>query len=387
MSRSDADVLVIGAGPAGAATALFAARSGRRVILIDKQEFPRDKPCGEGLLPSGIPGLRRLGLESELIAAGAPPLYGLSFGLPGRPHATVRFPAHDGVQAGLGIRRLDFDQRLVEAVRRDDRIRFCPNTPAISLRRDQPGVAVVTPAGEIRAPLTVAADGLRSSVRHQIGWTVGPRPPHRYGIVSHWIVPGPLDPWVRITFADGLELYEGPVPGGQRMVGLLCYQPRMRAFAGQLETRYREAVLELRPELRVAQPVGPVYAVGPFWYRARTVADGGVFLVGDAAGFSDPITGEGIAAGLRQAQALVASFDARNPESSYRLAHRRLTKDAQRIAALFLRLSRTPALVERGVRSHARAPQMLSKLLGVGLGYWGFNRITPREWVRIFTGR
>ncbi len=208
-----------------------------------------------------------------------------------------------------------------------------------------------------------------------------------YGIVAHWTMDGPVDPWVRITFDRGLEVYEGPVAGNQRMVGLLCYQDRMREFGGRLEARYREIALVLRPALRNADMVGSVAAVGPFWYRASTVAQRGVFLVGDAAGFTDPITGEGVAAGLREARAFAAALNSPHPERSYRQAHRRLTKDPRRVAALLLRLSRTTALVERAVRSHQRAPQTLTALLGIGFGYWGFNRITPREWIRMFTGR
>jgi flavin-dependent dehydrogenase len=382
----DADVAVIGAGPAGAATALLAARSGRRVILVDRQSFPRDKPCGEGLMPSGVPVLRRLGLHDQIVARGAPSLNGVRFGLEGGHEVAVPFPLHDGEQAGLGVRRLEFDAQLIDAVTREENLHFLPRVQARTVRSNEDGVTVWTSGGEVRARHLVAADGLRSAIRHQLGWTIGPRPPHRYGIVSHWAIDGPVDPWVRITFSPGLELYEGPVSGNQRMIGLLCYQERMREFGGRLAQRYREVVYQLRPQLRNADQVGSVAAVGPFWYRGRTVADRGVFLVGDSAGFTDPITGEGIATGLRQARALVAALDSRHPEATYRRTHSRLTKDPRRVASLLLRLSRTPALVERGVRNHERAPQMLSKLLGVGFGYWGFNRITPREWLRIFTG-
>ncbi|TMF13950.1 MAG: hypothetical protein E6I37_04025 [Chloroflexi bacterium] len=127
--------------------------------------------------------------------------------------------------------------------------------------------------------------------------------------------------------------------------------------------------------------------MGPFWYRASTVADRRVFLIGDAAGFTDPITGEGVAAGLRQARAFAAALESPDPERAYRRTHRGLTKDPRRVADLFLRLSRTPALVERAIRSHQRAPHTLKTLLGIGFGYWGFNRITPREWIRMFSGR
>ena len=384
----DADVAVIGAGPAGAAAALFAARRGNRVIVFDKQAFPRDKPCGEGLMPGGRPPLRELGLEDDVISGGAPRLEGIQFGLPEQPPVAVSFPEHDGVAAGLGIRRLTFDARLVDALDSNSQIEFRPQTEARDIRTRAGGAAaVLTAGGEVRARFVVVADGLRSAFRHRLGWTVGPRPPHRYGIVAHWTIDGPVDPWVRITFDRGLEVYEGPVAGNQRMVGLLCYQDRMREFGGRLTSRYKEIAQALRPALRNADLVGPVSAVGPFWYRASTVARDRVFLIGDAAGFTDPITGEGVAAGLRQARAFAAALASPNPERAYQMAHRRLTKDPRRVASLFLRLSSTPALVERAMRSHQRAPQTLTTLLGIGFGYWGFNRITPREWIRMFSGR
>jgi flavin-dependent dehydrogenase len=170
------------------------------------------------------------------------------------------------------------------------------------------------------------------------------------------------------------------------MVALLCYQDRMREFGGQLEPRYREIAREIRPGLRQADLVGSISAVGPFWYGATTVADHGIFLIGDAAGFTDPITAEGIATGLRQARAFADALASPNPEYAYRQAHWRITKDPHRVAALFLRLSRTPSLVDRAIRNHERSPQTLGKLLGIGFGYWGFNRITPREWIRMLSG-
>ena len=386
-SGIDADLAVVGAGPAGASAALFAARRGHRVVVFDKQAFPRDKPCGEGLMPGGRPALRELGLEDAIVSDGAPPLQGIQFGLAGQPPMAVPFPEHAGEQAGLGIRRLTFDARLVDALGHDSHIQFHPQTEARDLRTGDGGIAsLITAAGEVRARVVVVADGLRSPFRHRLGWTVGPRPPYRYGIVAHWTMDAPVDPWVRITFDHGLEVYEGPVAGNQRMVGLLCYQDRMREFGGRLEARYREIARALRPALRDADLVGSVSAVGPFWHHASTVAQDGVFLIGDAAGFTDPITGEGVAAGLRQARAFAAALESVNPERTYRQAHRRLTKDPRRVAALFLRLSRTPALVERAMRSHERAPQTLTTLLGIGFGYWGFNRITPREWIRMFSG-
>src|SRR5260370_23694437 len=127
----------------------------------------------------------------------------------------------------------------------------------------------------------------------------------------------PVDPWVRITFDRGLEVYEGPVANNQRMVGLLCYHDRMREFGGRLESRYREIAQALRPGLRHANLVGLVSAAGPFWYTASTVADRGVFLVGDAAGFSHPITAAGVAPRPRPARALFAALCTPHPERAH----------------------------------------------------------------------
>jgi flavin-dependent dehydrogenase len=358
------------------------------VIVVDKQAFPRDKPCGEGLMPSGRPALRELGLEEAVLSVGAPPLNGIQFGRVEEPPVAVPFPAHADEQAGLGIRRLTFDAQLADALSHDSHVQFSPQTEVRNLRTDGDGMStVITTSGEIRARFVAVADGLRSGLRHRLGWTVGPRPPHRYGIVAHWAIDAPVDPWVRITFDRGLEVYEGPVAGNQRMVALLSYQDRMAEFAGHLESRYRTIAQAIRPGLRQAELVGSVAAVGPFWYGATTVADRGIFLIGDAAGFTDPITAEGIATGLRQARAFVEALASPNPERAYRRAHAQITKDPHRVAALFLRLSRTSALVDRAIRNHGHSPQTLTKLLGIGFGYWGFNRITPREWLRMFSGR
>ena len=385
--RPDVDVVVVGAGPAGAAAALFAARAGKRVAVFDREGFPRDKPCGEGLMPVGRALLEELGIERLAAAAGAPSLKGIQFGLAGEPPTTVPFPAHPTGSLGLGVRRLSFDALLVGELERDHRVTFCPQTRVLEVRKE-PGRSplVITRDGEISGRAVVVADGLRSAMRHRLGRTVGPLPPHRFGIVGHLAVEGPPDPWVRITIEHGLEVYEAPVENGVRLVALLCEHHRMKEFAGRLDQGYRETLENLRPGLRGAPLVGPIRAVGPFRYRATTVAADGIFLVGDAAGFSDPITGEGLAAALRQAQALASTLDRPSPEREYRRRYARLTRDPRRVAALLLYLRGKPARVRRGVRGLDHAPQAMSKLLGVNFGYWGFTRITPREWLALLSG-
>ncbi|MGA9113804.1 MAG: FAD-dependent oxidoreductase, partial [Candidatus Dormiibacterota bacterium] len=97
MSADDADVVVVGAGPSGAATALLLARAGHPTIVLDRARFPRDKACGEGLMPSGVAVLRRLGLLDSLLATGAPTLHSVSYRVRGHPvTATAAFPAPPG---------------------------------------------------------------------------------------------------------------------------------------------------------------------------------------------------------------------------------------------------------------------------------------------------
>src|SRR2546430_3735837 len=281
----DADVAVLGAGPAGAAAALFAARRGLRVIVVDKQDFPRDKPCGEGLMPGGRPALRELGLEDAVVSGGAPPLDGIQFGRVDEPPASVPFPPHDGEQTGLGIRRVTFDAQLADALGHHSLIHFSPRTEARDVRTDAGRTAtVITTTGEIRARFVAVADGLHSGLRHRLGWTVRPRPPYRYGIVAHWVMDAPVDPWVRITFDQGLEVYEGPVANHQRMVALLCYQDRMREFGGRLESRYREIAQAIRPALRQADLVGSVSAGRPLLARAAPAGGRRHFPIRGAAG-------------------------------------------------------------------------------------------------------
>jgi menaquinone-9 beta-reductase len=119
-SVAETDVAVVGAGPSGATTALLLARRGYRVTVLDRARFPRDKACGEGLMPPGVGVLRRLGLYETVLATGARPLQGVTYQLEGGdPAATATFPNAPAGEPrwGLGVRRTSFDAVLVDALR------------------------------------------------------------------------------------------------------------------------------------------------------------------------------------------------------------------------------------------------------------------------------
>lgn len=385
MATVEAEVAVVGAGPVGAVTALFVAGAGSRVVIVDRAHFPRDKPCGEGLLPPGRAILARLGIEQAVRDSGAPTLNGIAFGPRGRPHMEVRFPEHSAGVEGLGVRRLRFDALLVDRLRQHPNIAFHPGVLVSRLRLDGDAPALVTTGGEIRARFIVVADGLRSALRQQLGWTRGPRGPHRYAVVGHWRTDRPLDPWVRITADQGMEVYDGPVGPDERLIALLCTHLRMKEFAGRLSERYREVVADLRPQ--AGDPLDAAIAVGPFNYRASTVAHRRVFLVGDAAGFVDPISGEGLATGMQQGLAFSQAIRQPDPESAYRRRHRELTAGPRRATTLLVHLAASPRRADRAVRGMHRVPGVMPKLLGMTLGYWGARRLSPRDWMALLTGR
>jgi flavin-dependent dehydrogenase len=154
---------------------------------------------------------------------------------------------------------------------------------------------------------------------------------------------------------------------------------------------YESATRAALPALRDAELAVHPLAAGQFRQRPRTIAADGLFLVGDAAGYHDPTTGEGIGIGLILAERLgfhVASLlsgevDRRTAEERYRRDHARLMRNRNRVTALALMMARRPRLSRRAVAAAADRPQALATLLGINCGYWGFGRITPRDWLTL----
>jgi flavin-dependent dehydrogenase len=311
LSDGAADVLIAGAGPAGSAAAIHLARAGLRVVLVDRAAFPRNKACSEYMSPETLRLLARLGVLERLDRAGGHPLPGLRvvaplgsdlLGLFARAGGTP-FRAH-----GLSLSRRVLDATLVDAARAagaDVRERVAVE----ELLHDGGAVAgavVRTAAGRqaIRARLTIGADGLRSKVARRIG-AVRTGRPRRVALVAHATgVEG---------LGDAAEMHVGtagyagvnPLGGGVTSVALVVPAARAPEARGNAEGFLRREIERL-PGLRGRIPagglVGGVLATGPFASRATRVVADGALLVGDAADFFDPFTGEGIWSALRGAE-------------------------------------------------------------------------------------
>ncbi|HSP64959.1 MAG TPA: FAD-dependent oxidoreductase [Candidatus Deferrimicrobium sp.] len=170
----DTDVVVVGAGPSGAATALLLSRAGHSVTVLDRTHFPRDKACGEGLMPPGVGVLRRLGLLDAVAATMAPPLRGVTYTYRRvAAHAPFPVPPDGSERWGLGVRRTRFDAVLADALRREPGVTLLEDMRATGLLRDNSGAVagVATTSGPVVADVVVAADGLHSRMRAAAGWT------------------------------------------------------------------------------------------------------------------------------------------------------------------------------------------------------------------------
>jgi 2-polyprenyl-6-methoxyphenol hydroxylase-like FAD-dependent oxidoreductase len=389
---SAADVVVVGAGPSGAVTALCVARRGYRVTVIDRARFPRDKPCGEGLMPPGVDVLRRLDLLDAVLATGAQPLNGVTYTHPGgMPRAMAAFPTPPGGGPawGLGVRRLRFDDVLARALRDEPRVEFLESTRALEVVTGSGGVVGVRTdgAGTIDTTLVVAADGLHSPMRAAAGWTSPPRASARYGLAGHWRLDTRGRSGITVTFAGDHEWYEAAVGPEELLVSVLASRRRLGVIARDYAAAARAALPSLRDADLSAEPL----SAGQFHQRPRRIASGGLFLVGDAAGYDDPTTGEGLGVGMQLGECLArrlgsildGSGGVDEASRAYAHDHRALWRDRRRLTRLALLMAATPWLSRRAVSRAAERPETLSRLLGINCGYRGFASLSPRDWMAL----
>jgi geranylgeranyl reductase family protein len=380
MSRPAAEVVVVGGGPAGAATAAWLARAGRDVLLLEKAAFPREKPCAEYLSPGVVAALDRLGALPAVRAADAAWPWEMRLRTAQR-EAVLRYPdasVAGGWREALGITRGVFDAVLL------DHARHCgaqvrERTRVLGPLVEQGRVVGVRVAGErgvepIAAGVVVAADGIHSTLTRALGLQRPVGRPRRLGLVARYRGVAGLDQ--RGEMHVGATSYCGlaPVGAGLVSVGLVVGLDDRRA--GETATARFERGIAALPgvarRLTAAERVTPVRGIGPIARRVRRVAGPGYLLVGDAAGFLDPFTGEGVFRALRGAELAASAIAVAGPggagdclAATYAQARRRAFADRERATALIQIVLGSRRLLDYALARLASRPEPAARFAAV----------------------
>ncbi len=306
------DVLVVGAGPAGATTALLLARAGASVLLLDRGRFPRDKPCSEYLSPGTTPILARLGggILGAVERAAHAKLYGMKVVAPGGAAMCGRFV--EGARPySFALPRTSFDTILLSAARRAG-AHVCEATTVENLVWEKGAVAGVVAHSwngqrvTCHARIVVGADGLRSVVARRLG-LVRSSPPRRIAFTAHVADVAGIDGVGELHVGERGYVGMGPVGGGVTTVALVLPLAAVRHGRRDFRTGFFDELQRFPGLVGRFDPrclVREVLVTGPFaqWSRTAVAPGGGALLVGDAADFFDPFTGQGIYAALRGAE-------------------------------------------------------------------------------------
>lgn len=341
------DLVVVGGGPAGLATAIYGRLEGLRVAVLERRRPPIDKACGEGLMPAGVRLLCEMGVV--LPPSEWAPLAGVRF-IDGELEAVARF----GTGQGRGIRRTTLSAALVvRALAVGADLRF--DADVTRLGADAGGGWVETRDGRCDGRVLVGADGLHSRVRSLLGGASA-RSRRRFGIRRHYAV-APWSHHVEVYFGEGFEAYVTPISVGEVGVALLGEAPVLRRHD------LVASLPRLAAHLGDAVPTSVSRGAGPLEQVVRHTAGRGVALVGDASGYVDALTGEGVTLAFAQARALVDTVVKGAPLAEYVVAHRALTRSYVELTRLLLAVTRRRRLRHAVITALAAEPITFERLL------------------------
>ncbi|HEY8795105.1 MAG TPA: NAD(P)/FAD-dependent oxidoreductase [Gemmatimonadaceae bacterium] len=386
---SDIDVLVVGAGPAGSSAAWHLAREGARVVILERAHFPREKPCGEYLSPEASRILSAMGALEACEAAGAAHLAGMVIRAPNGARIRGEFAAAHGFRPfrdrGLALRRTVLDSILLDRARAAG-AEVYEGEHVISVLRDSRGALCGVRARsealgtrDIRARLVIGADGLRSTIARRMGVNRHVLGPRRLAFIGRYRnVDGMTDFGEMHVEPEG---YAGFADVGHGLTNVAVVVPRagirgtVHGNPSAFLEQWLAARAHLAPRMARAERESRVRVTGPFAVHASRAWGRGVALVGDAADFFDPFTGEGIYAALRGGELLapyalesLAAGRAREADAALRAydrARRRAFRGKWAVERLVALAVGAPALLDRAAATLEASPAMANLFVGV----------------------
>jgi flavin-dependent dehydrogenase len=355
------DVIVIGAGPAGIATAIAANQKGLRAIVFDARTPPIDKPCGEGLLPRGVAALRCLGIH--LNSNNAVPFAGIRF-------VSGEFSAHAKFvdATGFALRRVRLHDLLVERATQAGVI-FHWGTRITNVHS-----SYVT-AGDARIPYAwlVGADGQNSAVRRWAKFGPLRTSGKRFGFRQHFRVRS-WPNFVDVRWGEHCQMLTTPTDMHEVCVSVLSRDPGLRI------SQALRLFPELAERLRDAKPATREMGNATLLSRPSAVTRGRVALVGDASGSVDAITGHGLSLAFQQALFLAEAFE-RGTLAHYESAHRKIAVLPAIMSRLMLLMDRNAWVCRRALRLFENKPGVFSKLLSIHTGALPLSSLSVAEMI------
>jgi len=378
------DVLIVGAGPAGLAAAIVLARNELQVTVCERSTLPRDKACGEGIMPTGVDHLKSLGAYQHLDPAGCYTLAGIRFHSSAGNQAAGRF--REG--PGLGVRRTNLSDALRKRADELPGITIIENSRIGDIQELPDGFQVCVGGCHIHARLVAGADGLRSMVRRWARLEGPTQRLRRFGGRQHFRI-APWSPFVEVYQGRGIEAYVTPCANDQVGVAFL-WDPAITGQCGDRQNRLPRLLdnfCELRQRLNGVACCSTFRASGPLHRVATGRCRTGVILIGDAGGYLDACTGEGISLALAQALLLErtvvpqlkgnSNMPTRKELSDFERGCKRISRPYLIGTKFQLFLCRHPKVADRFVRSVSRNEDIMSRYISAMMGtakFWPGSR-------------
>ncbi|MBA2520043.1 MAG: FAD-dependent monooxygenase [Chloroflexia bacterium] len=395
----EAEVIVVGGGPAGSTVATTLAEAGHRVLLLDKAAFPRHKACSEYINPAAAQLLGQLGLGDDILRAGAHRMAAMLVHAPDGRRFVADFARAEPGQAAFGLSRYRLDHLLLERAK----------AAGVTVRERAHVRQVVREGGRVvgvaatingdrewlRSSLVIGADGHNSVVSRELGLDTTVRWPRKTGLVAHYRGVTGLVRSGEMHVASGLYAGLAPLEDGLTNVAVVAGGHAVTARSGSIEAFFTEslrAIPAVARKLDGAERVGGIRGAGAMARRARRTAGAGYLLIGDAASFLDPFTGDGIYEALRAAQlaAPVASVALRAGDTSavaldpYRIARRRAFTAKRHVCWIVQGFIHAPPLMNYVTARLSRREELALTLSGVlGNFYPASQALSPRFLARL----